>query len=101
METMEITGYGCHVTWDGQTLRAKGTNKATHIALMGDDAGAYGELVLPAGSFRVEKFKTANIAINGNLVLVANDTGRKYQLHFRRKHNEDFEALAEALGVTV
>ena len=98
---MEITGYGCHVTWDGQTLRAKGTNAITHKALMGDDSASHGEVVLPAGQFRVEKFKTANRMVNGNLVLVANDTGRKYQLHFRRKHNEEFEKLTEALGVTV
>jgi hypothetical protein len=28
-------GYGCEVQWDGTTLKARGTNKNTHFALLG------------------------------------------------------------------
>lgn len=55
------------------------------------------ELVLTRDQFTIEKFKTANVAINGNLVVRAR-TGRKYQLHFRRKHNDDFERLHQSLS---
>lgn len=141
METMNVDGYGCVVSWDGETLRARGTNKGTHRALMGmnhdmteDDAQAIGdrtalaiakqdkarlsgvvaasaqglreavsetlripaELVLARGEFTVDRFRKANMAVNGNLILRTNN-GVKYQLHFRRKHNAGFEALHAAL----
>jgi len=32
---MKLKGYMCEVEWDGQTLRARGTNKAAHLALLG------------------------------------------------------------------
>ena len=123
---MKVNGYMIEVEWDGQTLRARGTNKASHRALMGQtdvDVNEYvsedqsktdmvkggvaairdthriaDELVLDADEFTVEKFKTANPLVNGNLVL-RDVRGRRYQLHFRRKHNDDFTALAQALGV--
>lgn len=124
---MKISGYMSEVEWDGQTLRARGTNKAAHLALMGPnevDADAYvqadqsrgdmvkggarairdtaalpSELVLDADEFTVEKFKTANALVNGQLVLRTRE-GRQHQLHFRKKHNQDFTALAAALGVS-
>lgn len=34
---MQIKGYGVTVAWDGQTLRAKGTNKLAHFALLGQN----------------------------------------------------------------
>lgn len=122
---MKISGYMNEVEWDGQTLRARGTNKAAHLALMGPndvdaddyvqadqtrgdmvkgaarairDTGALpDELVLDADEFTVEKFKAANALVNGNLTLRTR-TGRTHQLHFRKKHNADFQALADALG---
>lgn len=124
---MKISGYMNEVQWDGQTLRARGTNKAAHLALMGpnevdaddyvqadqtrgdmvkggarairDTAALPDELVLDADEFTVEKFKTANALVNGQLVLRTRE-GRKHQLHFRRKHNDGFAALAAELGVT-
>lgn len=114
---MTVNGYGCVVTWDGETLRAKGTNKMTHRALMGYNPDGYtdkelnrmrasdkiakvvqiaDELVLDRGTFTVHKFKTGNPFTNGNLVL-QDDTGRQYQLHFRRKDNDAFTTLANAL----
>lgn len=121
MEAKEIKGYGCVVTWDGETLRARGTNKTAHFALLAQQSAlkdakpqsddeepltateAYklatdlpDELVLSKGEFVVDHLRKANMAVNGNLVLRTPD-GVKYQLHFRRKHNADFEELAEAL----
>lgn len=123
-----IKGYMNEVSWDGQTLRARGTNKTSHFALMGgndvdatkhireDDSRVSqvkgigsatkemldlpDELVLDRDEFEVEKFKKANALVNGQLVLRTRE-GRKHQLHFRKKHNDDFTALAAALGVTV
>lgn len=125
---MKVSGHMNEIEWDGQTLRARGTNKAAHFALMGqnnvnqddyirpdqnrgdmvkglgkfakDSTALPDELVLDADEFTVEKFKTANALVNGQLVLRTRE-GRKHQLHFRKKHNQDFTALATALGVTV
>lgn len=121
---MKVKGYMVEVEWDGQTLRARGTNKASHFALLGptdvdieehvqegqdgyeslqglrDAARATAtlpeELVLDADEFTVEKFKPANMLVNGQLVL-RTSRGKQHQLHFRRKHNDDFTALAEAI----
>lgn len=113
-----VNGYGCVVSWDGETLRAKGTNKFAHRALMGYNPDGYSdkelnqmkasdkigaviairdELVLSRGEFTVDKFKTANPITNGVLTLRDND-GAKYHLHFRRKDNGAFTALRAALG---
>lgn len=117
MEAIEVTGYGCEVSWDGETLRAKGTNSFTHRALMGQNrdfkqSDAEGmsptdvvskvmeipdELVLRRNEFTVEKFKTGNAFANGTLTLLSN-AGVKYQLHFRRKDNESFTKLRESIG---
>jgi len=125
---MKVSGHMNEIEWDGQTLRARGTNKAAHFALMGqndvnqddyirpdqsrgdmvkglgkfakDSAAIPDALVLDADEFTVEKFKTATALVDGQLVLRTRE-GRKYQLHFRKKHNDDFAALAASLGVTV
>lgn len=117
MESEVFTGYGCKVNWDGDTLRAKGTNKLTHRALMGqnrqfsqEDAEGIearevvskvleipDELVVKRQDFEVEKFKPASALVNGVLALRTTD-GIKYQLHFRRKDNEDFTRLRDLLG---
>ncbi|WP_152203637.1 hypothetical protein [Georgenia thermotolerans] len=125
---MKLRGYMCEVEWDGHTLRARGTNKAAHFGLMGpsdvdvDDyvhegqsdretvkgmgravlavGAAQPDLVLTRDEFTVEQFKTGNALVNGKLVLRANG-GKKYQLHFRRKDNSDFTALARELGAPV
>ena|SRR5690625_3138202 len=126
---MKVNGYMNEVTWDGQELRAKGTNKMSHQALLGytdvdlrdylpedpAELEALGhaevrrrgkqavkelsnlpdELVLAAADIDHVTFRRANILING--VLVISSGGRKYQLHFRRKSNDDFERLATEL----
>lgn len=116
MEAIEVTGYGCEVSWDGETLRAKGTNSFAHRALMGQnrdfqESDADGltrsevvskvmeipsELVINKDEFTVEKFKTANAFVNGSLTLLSS-AGVKYQLHFRRKDNEAFAKLHELI----
>ncbi|WP_193510485.1 hypothetical protein [Cryobacterium sp. BB736] len=116
MEQTTIEGYGCVVSWDGNTLRAKGTNKFTHRALMGQNRDLKesdidgmtskevvsavmtipDELTLTRGQFTVEKFRLGNPVTNGNLMLRTDD-GVKYELHFRRKSNADFEKLVGAL----
>ncbi|HLR94716.1 MAG TPA: hypothetical protein VK053_09335 [Jiangellaceae bacterium] len=128
MDTTKISGYMVEVEWDGQTLRARGTNKASHFALIGpadiniedhvqegQDGGESlrglrdavratvatpEELVLDADEFTVEKFKPATMLVNGQLVL-RTTAGRQHQLHFRKKHNADFTALARELGADV
>lgn len=115
--TQEIKGYGCVASWDGQTFRAKGTNKFAHRALMGYNPDSYTdeelnemggreklqavkkiapELVLNRDSFRAEKFRRGNMARNGLLVLRDND-GFKYQLHFRNKQYDAFAELEASL----
>lgn len=113
---MKINGYMTEIEWDGRTLRAKGTRKTAHFALVGGTEltaqdrqllsnaeqrqKAYtprvDELVLTREDFTVEAFRDANPLANGTLVLADTD-GRTYRLHFRRKHRADFKRLRDAL----
>lgn len=92
---MKIQGHMIEVDWDGHALRARGTNKAAHVALRGQNHAA-GDVVLPREAIASVTFKGANPLVNGNLTVTATD-GQKYQLHFRRKHASQFEALARDL----
>lgn len=92
-----IEGYGVRVDFDGETLRARGTNKVTHVALLGPDKDQP-EAVVPRSEIRDVRFKDATRITNGNLI-VETTGGKKYQLHFRRKQADDFRQLADALGV--
>lgn len=128
---MNIKGYMNEVTWDGSTLRAKGTNKAAHFALLGpqdvetddyvtkEEAKSKGaghtwkqggkaiadvyrtpdELVLTRDDMASVEFKQATRLTNGR-VRIRTHVGGDHQLHFRRKGNDDFEALARELGAT-
>lgn len=126
-EHLQVPGYGITVSWDGQTLRAKGTNKVAHFALMGqndvDDAKHINrentqtenwkglanatresfdlpdELSLDRDDFTVTKYKPARALINGEL-RIRTTSGQTYQLHFRKKHNDGLRLLADALGVS-
>lgn len=127
---MKVKGYMNEVSWDGRELRAKGTNKMSHRALLGytdvdlrdhlpedqDELEALGieevrrrgkqaikevsklpdELVLAATDITHVELKPARRLTNGRLVVHA-ASGRKYELHFRRKSNDDFSNLFEAL----
>lgn len=89
-------GYMVEVEWDGHTLTARGTNKASRVALRGQDHAA-GDLVLTREQMEQVTFKPANPLVNGTVVIHARD-GKKYQLHFRRKQADGFRELATALG---
>lgn len=91
-----LTGHMVEVDWDGHTLRARGTNKAAHMALRGQDH-TEGDLVLTREQISGATFKGANALVNGNLTVTTAD-GRKYQMHFRRKQATEFEGLARDLG---
>lgn len=94
---MEFDGYMIKVWWDGTTLRIRGSNKAARVALAGRDHDQ--DVVLPRSEIAEARLKNANPLTNGNLIIRTSE-GRKYQLHFRRKHQQDFERLAEELGTT-
>lgn len=93
---MELQGYMLKVQWDGQTLRARGTTKASRMALMGREHDD-GDLVLTREQITEARYKKAGLMTNGRLVL-RDWSGRKYQLHFRRKQRDGFDALARELG---
>jgi hypothetical protein len=114
------------IEWDGETLKARGTNKVSHFALLGqtevdiddstnEDESIKGQwkgvgkalkdgaklrlpeyLILNRGEFTVTKFTTGNPFTNGNLTLQT-PAGKKYQFHFRRKSNDEFSELHQAL----
>lgn len=81
--------------WDGVALRARGSNRASRVALAGEDHDG-GDVVVPAGDIASVRFKGASLLANGSLT-VTTVAGRKYQLHFRRKQQDGFEELASAL----
>lgn len=93
-----VQGYMVEADWDGEVLRARGTNKAGRVALAGEDHDQ-GDVVIPRSEMAEVKFKPTKFGgtVNGNLV-VTTTGGRKYQLHFRKKHEQGFRELAEALG---
>lgn len=93
---MTIEGYGVDVDYDGDVLRARGRNKAAHIALLGPDKDQP-EAVIPRTEMESVTFKDASALVNGNLV-IHTAGGKKYQLHFRRKQAEPFRELAKELG---
>lgn len=93
------------VQWDGETLRAKGKNRASTMALLGPELLEYksrsedelkDELVLPRSEIERVEMKNAGVLSNGRLTLHSR-AGRRYKLHFLRKQQEEFESLAELL----
>ena len=120
---MEFKGYMIEGDWTGNTLTVRGTNKASHYALVGPDmehakrvhaeagqAGVRDTLaqmsgLLPDGSavaiqyadIASVDFKDAGLLTNGCLDVRTHD-GRRYQLHFLRKHREAFRRLASELA---
>lgn len=91
----QIRGYMVEVEFDGQTLRARGTNKAARVALAGEDHEQ--DVVLPRDQIQQVNLKPASMLVNGNL-RVTSTAGKTYQLHFRKKQTADFEQLAQALN---
>lgn len=110
-----MDGYMIDVQYDAQILRVHAKTKAARGALTGwdvtlatSDDGRYhvqtkaGEtdIAVPRASIAGVTFKGASMLVNGNLVVTTIE-GQKYQLHFRKKQNADFEALARELGAAV
>lgn len=84
-----------NVTYDGETLTAEGTTRASRIALAGSEHAA-GPVVIPSTSMASVTFKDANPITNGAITIRTTD-GRKVVLHFRRKQRLAFRELASAL----
>lgn len=84
------------IEFDGETLTAHGKNKAARFALAGQDHAE--DVRIGVAEIATAHFKKASALVNGNLTIETTE-GRKYQLHFRKKQQADFEELARALGV--
>ena len=90
--------------WDGQTLRMRGSNKASHYALAGftsdPESGMpvrhEGDVVVERADIASVDIKDASRLTNGCLTITTR-AGRTFQMHFRRKQAGDFVALAQAL----
>jgi hypothetical protein len=110
-----MDGYMIEVKCDDVSLRIHAKNKMAQMALSGaattlvehDDGSPHLQTRMGDGDVEVLRtdiakatYKKATALTNGNLT-VTTTGGQKYQLHFRKKQNADFEALARELGATV
>lgn len=96
---MHAHGYMVEVEWDGDTLTATGTNKASQVALAGAEHAA-GPVVVPAANIARVEVKSASALVNGRVTVHTHD-GARYVLHFRRKQADAFTELARALSANV
>lgn len=95
---LTVDGYGVSVQWDDSILRVHGNNRATRIALAGKDHAD--DVVVPTAAIAAVQFKPAKMLTNGAVTVHTGD-GRKYVLHFLKKHQPGMEQLARALGADV
>lgn len=93
---MHLRGYMIEVTLDDDALTIEGTTKPARIALRGQQHGD-GPVVVPRADIASVDHKRANALVNGKVVVKTN-AGEKYELHFRRKSQDEFEQLAAALN---
>jgi hypothetical protein len=93
---MTVDGYMIDVECDEQMLRVQGKTKVSRMALAGADHDK-GDVLIPRSDIAKVTFEGANPLKNGKVV-VTTTAGRKYQLHFRRKQQGDFQRLAAELG---
>lgn len=98
---MTVDGYMIKVHLDGDTLTVDPTNKAARTALRGadlatDPTAKSQPLVLRRSDIAGVENKDATRMTNGKLVVHHVD-GRRYPLHYRRKHQDDFDRLAAEL----
>jgi hypothetical protein len=91
-----IEGYMIAVEYDDRVLRVHANNGLARVALAGPDHDK-GDVVIPRGAIAAVTFKVATPLVNGHLV-VTTSNGRVYQMHFRRKQQDDFARLAHELG---
>lgn len=94
---MQVDGYMIRAEYDGNRLCLDGTNKAAQVALRGGEYDQ-GPLVIPVEAITEVAFKPASVLSNGKLVVRTRD-GKAYQAHFRRKQQQDWERLHQALGI--
>lgn len=94
-----MDGYMTEVTYEDDVLTVRGKNKAARVALAGADHKA-GDVVIARNEIASTEYKPSKLGgtINGNLIVTTTD-GKRYQLHFRKKQQADFEELARALSV--
>lgn len=95
---MNVDGYMVRVSLEGDVLTAEGTNKASRVALAGQDHAA-GPVVLQRSDITAVEYRPASTWANGRVTVHAG--GSRYVLHFRRKQQGAFLELAQALGATV
>lgn len=95
---MNVDGYMVRVSLEGDVLTAEGTNKASRVALAGQDHAA-GPVVLQRSDITAVEYRAAGVLTNGRVTVRAGD--RSYVLHFRRKQQAGFLELAQVLGATV
>lgn len=93
---MNARGYMIDVTLDDEALTVEGTTKPARMALRGADHGA-GPLVIRREEIAGVEHKKASALTNGN-VTVKTTAGDRYVLHFRKKSQDEFAALADALN---
>lgn len=93
---MHAHGHMLEVEYDGHTLTATGTTKASQVALRGQQRND-GPLVLQREDITAVDMRPASMLTNGRLTLHTSDGGR-YVLHFRRKQAPAFTELAAALA---
>lgn len=93
---MNVNGYGVEAEWDGRQLVARGTNKATRVALRGAEHDQ-GDLVVPAAELASVELREAGKLTNGRLT-VHTTGGASYRLNFLRKHAEGFRQLHTELA---
>lgn len=93
---MRLRGYMQEVELTNEALTIEGTNKAARVALRAEEHDR-GPLVVPRSEITSVEHKPGNALVNGHITIHTTD-GKKAILHFRRKSNAEFAALAEALG---
>ena len=86
-----MDGYRIDVECDEQSLRVRAKNNAARVALTGEAHGD-GAVVIPRSMIADAKFKAASMFVKGKLSVRTTD-GHKYQMHFRKKQQGDFERL--------
>jgi hypothetical protein len=101
---LSAKGYGIEATLTPHELRARGTNKATHLALVGPESPHEedGHLVLPLDQIASVQHTRPKMAgfVNGHVVVRTVD-GRKYEMHYRAKKQAGFADLGDALAAAV
>lgn len=92
---MRVRGYMIDIELTDDALRVEGTTKAARIALRAHEHGD-GPLVIRRAEIAAVDLKRANALANGKLVVTTQD-GAKHQLHYRKKSQDDFDALVAAV----